>query len=451
MPCLNEADTLATCIRKALAAMRNAGIAGEVVVADNGSTDDSPAIAREEGARLVQVADRGYGAALMGGIEAAQGRFVIMGDADDSYDFGEVPTFVARLRAGYDLVQGCRLESGGGRVLPGAMPRLHRWLGNPMFSRIARHWFRAPVHDIYCGLRGFTKTLYQTLDQRCTGMEFATEMIIKASLSGARIGEVPITLHPDGRTSHSPHLNTFRDGWRTLRFFLMCTPRRLFLMPGLTLVVLGIAGFTVAMPGMTLGRMTFDAHTLLFASLALICGSQSMLFALIAKTFAITAGSMSSRALTLRRQPMPNSRVRPTSAASGAIAPASAATSGARSVRTPGASTASRDSTCSSPGPPRASTGWPAASSVRASTATCESGQVLVGHEPAGTSPSVRAGSSTPARPRHSAPVRRARSVSARCGRGGTAAPPAARARRSSEAAAYSRWSSPGCCTRGTV
>jgi len=189
------------------------------------------------------------------------------------------------------------------------MPRLHRWLGNPMFSRIARRWFRAPVHDIYCGLRGFTKTLYQQLDQRCTGMEFATEMIIKASLSGARIGEVPITLHPDGRKSHSPHLKTFRDGWRTLRFFLMCTPRRLFLMPGLTLVVLGIAGFTVAMPGMTFGRMTFDAHTLLFASLAVICGSQSMLFALIAKTFAITEGVLPpdpridrfARILTLER------------------------------------------------------------------------------------------------------------------------------------------------------
>ena len=290
MPCLNEADTLATCIRKALTAMKNAGIAGEVVVADNGSTDDSRAIAIAEGARLVPVADRGYGAALMGGIEAARGRFVIMGDADDSYDFGEVPAFVERLREGDDLVQGCRLESGGGRVLPGAMPRLHRWLGNPMFSRIARRWFRAPVHDIYCGLRGFTKAFYQTLDQRCTGMEFATEMIIKASLSGARIGEVPITLHPDGRTSHPPHLKTFRDGWRTLRFFLMCTPRRLFLMPGLMLVALGIAGFTVAMPGMTIARMTFDAHTLLFAGLAVICGSQSMLFALIAKTFAITEG-----------------------------------------------------------------------------------------------------------------------------------------------------------------
>ena len=290
MPCLNEADTLAICIRKARVAMRNAGIAGEVVVADNGSTDDSAAIARAEGARLVLVADRGYGAALMGGIDAARGRFVIMGDADDSYDFGEVPAFVERLREGYDLVQGCRLESGGGRVLPGAMPRLHRWLGNPMFSRIARRWFHAPVHDVYCGLRGFTKTLYQTLDQRCTGMEFATEMIIKASLAGAQIGEVPITLHPDGRIHHPPHLNTIRDGWRTLRFFLMCTPRRLFLMPGLTLLVLGLAGFTVAMPGMTIGRLTFDAHTLLFASLAVICGTQSMFFALIAKTFAITEG-----------------------------------------------------------------------------------------------------------------------------------------------------------------
>jgi len=290
MPCLNEADTLATCIRKARTAMRDAGISGEVVVADNGSTDDSRAIAAAEGARVVPVADRGYGAALMGGIDAARGRFVIMGDADDSYDFGEVPAFVERLREGYDLVQGCRLESGGGRVLPGAMPRLHRWIGNPMFSRVARRWFRVPVHDIYCGMRGFTKSLYERLDQRCTGMEFATEMIIKASLSGARIGEVPITLHPDGRRSHPPHLKTLRDGWRTLRFFLMCTPRRLFLMPGLTLVVLGLAGFTVAMPGMTIGRLSFDAHTLLFASLAVICGTQSMFFALIAKTFAITEG-----------------------------------------------------------------------------------------------------------------------------------------------------------------
>jgi len=309
MPCLNEADTLATCIRKARTAMENAGIVGEVLVADNGSSDDSVAIARSAGARVVLVTEKGYGAALMGGITAARGRFVIMGDADDSYDFGELPKFVERLRAGDELVQGCRLASGGGRVLPGAMPPLHRWLGNPVFSRVARRWFRAPVHDIYCGLRGFTKALYQRLDQRCTGMEFATEMIIKASLAGARIGEVPITLHPDGRKSHPPHLKTFRDGWRTLRFFLMCSPRRLFLLPGLTLIVLGIAGYTVAMPGMTIGRMTFDAHTLLFASLAVICGSQSMFFSVIAKTFAISEGVLPhdprvqrfSRLVTLER------------------------------------------------------------------------------------------------------------------------------------------------------
>jgi hypothetical protein len=290
MPCLNEADTVASCIRKALAAMKGAGISGEVVVADNGSTDASREIATAEGARVVTVSDRGYGAALMGGIEAAHGRLVVMGDADESYDFGEVPALVGRLREGYDLVQGCRLRSGGGHILPGAMPRLHRWLGNPMFSRIARRWFRAPVHDIYCGLRGFTKAFYLKLDQRCTGMEFATEMIIKASLLGARIGEVPITLHPDGRKQHPPHLKTFRDGWRTLRFFLMCTPRRLFLRPGLILVALGLAGYTAAMPGLTVRGMTFDAHTLLFASLAVICGYQSMLFAFIAKTFAITEG-----------------------------------------------------------------------------------------------------------------------------------------------------------------
>jgi glycosyl transferase family 2 len=309
MPCLNESDTVATCVRKARTAMETAGIVGEVVVADNGSTDDSITVARAAGARVVRVADKGYGAALMGGISAARGRFVIMGDADDSYDFGEVPKFVGRLRGGDDLVQGCRLASGGGRVLPGAMPRLHRWFGNPFFSHVARRWFRAPVHDIYCGLRGFTKTLYQGLDQRCTGMEFATEMIIKASLTGAKIGEVPITLHPDGRKSHPPHLKTFWDGWRTLRFFLMCSPRRLFLLPGLILVALGIAGYTAAMPGMTIGGATFDAHTLLFASLAVICGSQSMFFSAIAKTFAITEGVLPhdprvqrfSRLLTLER------------------------------------------------------------------------------------------------------------------------------------------------------
>jgi hypothetical protein len=226
----------------------------------------------------------------MGGIAAARGRFIVMGDADDSYDFGEIPKFVEKLRGGYDLVQGCRLQSGGGRVLPGAMPPLHRWLGNPLFSHLARQWFRAPVHDVYCGLRGFTRQLYDRLDQRCTGMEFATEMIIKSSLGGARIGEVPITLHPDGRRGHAPHLKTFRDGWRTLRFFLLFSPRWLFLVPGILLMLLGALGFALVMPGLRIGRVGFDAHTLLFASLSVICGYQSVLFAVFTKVFSISEG-----------------------------------------------------------------------------------------------------------------------------------------------------------------
>jgi glycosyltransferase involved in cell wall biosynthesis len=290
MPCLNEADTLAVCIRKARAALEQAGISGEVVVADNGSSDDSVEIAQREGARVVPVKVPGYGAALMGGIDAARGRFVIMGDADDSYDFGELPKFVEQLRAGHDLVQGCRLEAGGGRVLPGAMPFTHRWFGNPMFSVLARRWFHAPVTDIYCGMRGFKRDLIARLDQRCTGMEFATEMVIKASLVRAQIAEVPITLHPDGRRSHPPHLKTVRDGWRTLRFFLWYSPRQLFLIPGLVLIALGVLGYALAMPGVTIGPMTFDAHTLLFASLAMIAGYQSGFFAVFAKTFAITEG-----------------------------------------------------------------------------------------------------------------------------------------------------------------
>jgi glycosyltransferase involved in cell wall biosynthesis len=290
MPCLNEADTLAVCIGKAQRALREHGIAGEVVIADNGSTDGSPEIAIAQGARLINVAGRGYGCALRGGIAAARGRFILMGDADDSYDFLEAPRFLARLREGFELVQGCRLPAGGGTILPGAMPLLHRWWGNPMFSLLGRWWFRAPIHDIYCGLRGFTRALYDRLDLRCTGMEFATEMIIKASLTGARIAEVPITLHPDGRKAHAPHLKTFRDGWRTLRFFLMYSPRWLFLMPGMLLVALGLAGYAVAMPGVRIGGVAFDAHTLLFASLAILLGYQSVLFAIYTKTFAISEG-----------------------------------------------------------------------------------------------------------------------------------------------------------------
>ncbi|HKV75093.1 MAG TPA: glycosyltransferase family 2 protein, partial [Gemmatimonadales bacterium] len=203
MPCLNEADTLAICVGKARRALAEAGIPGEIVVADNGSTDGSQAIAEREGARVVPIAMRGYGSALMGGIAAAQGRYVLMGDADDSYDFLESPRFLPALRAGADLVQGCRLPAGGGTVTPGAMPFLHRWWGNPMFSAMARQWYGAPTHDIYCGMRAFRRELVDRLDLRCTGMEYATEMIIKATIHGAKIAEVPITLHPDGRVSHA--------------------------------------------------------------------------------------------------------------------------------------------------------------------------------------------------------------------------------------------------------
>jgi glycosyltransferase involved in cell wall biosynthesis len=292
MPCLNEADTLATCIEKAQRALEQHNIDGEVVIADNGSTDGSQAIAIGKGARVVDVAAKGYGNALMGGISAARGRYIIMGDADDSYDFLEIPKFVEKLREGYDLVQGCRLPGGGGTVKRGAMPFLHRWVGNPLFSVMTRCWFWAPISDVYCGMRGFTKRWYDRLDQRCTGMEFATEMIIKSSLYNARITEVPITLHPDGRKAHPPHLKTFRDGWRTLRFFLMYSPRWLFFKPGVMLVLLGLLGYAIALPGLTIGGMTFDAHSLLFASLAMILGYQSILFAIFTKTFAVSEGLM---------------------------------------------------------------------------------------------------------------------------------------------------------------
>jgi hypothetical protein len=270
--------------------MAEHGIAGEVVIADNGSRDDSVAIAERAGARIVNVSERGYGSALMGGIAAARGRFILMGDCDDSYDFLEIPRFVDELRKGHDLVQGCRLPAGGGTVLPGAMPPLHRWFGNPLLSALVRTMFGAPVRDTYCGMRGFTRELYDRLDQRCTGMEFATEMIIKSTLHEARISEVPITLHPDGRRSHGPHLRTFRDGWRTLRFFLLYSPRWLFLVPGLLLVALGGLGYALALPGAEISGLRFDAHTLLVASLAVLLGYQSILFAIFSKTFAVTTG-----------------------------------------------------------------------------------------------------------------------------------------------------------------
>ena len=290
MPCLNEADTLATCIEKAKRAIAQAGIEAEIIVADNGSTDGSQEIGERHGARVIPVTNRGYGAALMGGINAARGRYVIMGDADDSYDWGEIPRFVAKLREGFELVQGCRLPSGGGTVSPGAMRVLHRWWGNPMFSAMARLWFRAPIHDIHCGMRGFTKELYTKLEQRCAGMEFASEMIIKATFQNARIAEVPITLHPDGRTAHPPHLKTFRDGWRHLRFMLLYSPRWLFLIPGALLILAGLAAYGLAMPSVPLGRVRLDVHTILVGSLAILCGYQAILFAVFAKIFAISEG-----------------------------------------------------------------------------------------------------------------------------------------------------------------
>ena len=290
LPCLNEAETLATCIKKSRDTLSEHHIDSEIIVADNGSSDGSNDIAKQLGARVVHVKERGYGNALIQGISAAHGEFIIMGDADDSYDFREIPNFVVKLRQGFDLVQGCRLPSGGGTILPGAMPFLHRVWGNPMFSYLTRRWFKSPIHDLNCGMRGFRKDFYNALDQRCTGMEFAAEMIIKASLRNKRIGEIPITLHPDGRKSHAPHLRTFRDGWRTIRLLLIYSPRWLFLVPGLLLILFGLLGYAIALPGMTLGGVTFDVHTLLFASLAILCGYQSIIFAISAKTFAISEG-----------------------------------------------------------------------------------------------------------------------------------------------------------------
>jgi glycosyltransferase involved in cell wall biosynthesis len=290
MPCLNEADTLESCLAKAQRALHEGGIRGEIIVADNGSTDGSQEIVQRMGARLVPVKARGYGNALMGGITAARGKYVIMGDADDSYDFREVPKFVEKLREGYDLVQGCRLPVGGGRIMSGAMPFLHRWWGNPMFSMMARTWFHAPIHDVYCGLRGFTKAHYENLRQQCVGMEFATEMIVKSSLFKTRMSEVPITLYVDGRKAHAPHLKTFRDGWRTLRFFMMYSPRWLFFLPGVALMIFGLLGFGMALPGVRIGPAHLGAHTLLFASLFILCGYQTVLFALFSKTFAVSQG-----------------------------------------------------------------------------------------------------------------------------------------------------------------
>jgi glycosyltransferase involved in cell wall biosynthesis len=287
MPCLNEAETLETCIKKALGFLRESGVAGEVIVADNESTDGSQDIAVKAGARLVPVAQKGYGSALMGGIAAAHGRFVIMGDADDSYDFTNLQPFLEKLRAGFDLVMGNRFLGG---IQPGAMPFLHRHLGNPVLTGLGRLFFKTPVGDFHCGLRGFSKAAVEKMELRTTGMEFASEMVVKTSLLGMRVAEVPTTLSPDGRGRPS-HLRTWRDGWRHLRFLLMYSPRWLFLYPGVALMCIGLFGCLWLLPGpRKVGNLTFDVHTLLYASLAVLIGFQAVLFALFTKIFAITEG-----------------------------------------------------------------------------------------------------------------------------------------------------------------
>jgi glycosyltransferase involved in cell wall biosynthesis len=290
IPCLNEVRTVAGCVRIARLALADAGLVGEIVVADNGSTDGSQEAACAEGARIVAVSARGYGNALMAGIEAAHGRFVIMGDADGSYDFATMPRFVERLREGFELVQGCRLPAGGGTVEAGAMPPLHRWLGNPALTLLARLMFRTPVHDVYCGLRGFSKAFYERMNMRCTGMEFATEMIVKASLNRVRSTEIPITLHRDGRQGDASHLRTFRDGWRTLRLFLLFSPRWLFFIPAMGLLAVGLGLTWLALTNQSLHAVVIGAHSLLVGNLAVIIGLQLVFFWLFAKTFAVNEG-----------------------------------------------------------------------------------------------------------------------------------------------------------------
>ena len=290
MPCLNEAETIAQCIAKAHRGIARAGVAGEILIADNGSTDGSQAIAEKLGARVIAVQEKGYGNALRGGIAAAQGKYILMGDADDSYDFSEADRFVKKFQEGYDLVMGCRLPIGGGTILPGAMPWKNRWLGNPSLSFIGRLFFKCPAHDFHAGLRGFTKAALEQMELQTTGMEFASEMVIKATLKKLRIAEVPITLHPDGR-SRPPHLKPWRDGWRHLRFMLLYSPRWLFLVPGLALSLVG-AVFSVALSFATfrLGAVVFDVGTLTVACMTVVIGFQLVAFAFFTKVFAIAEG-----------------------------------------------------------------------------------------------------------------------------------------------------------------
>ncbi|MBK5213898.1 MAG: glycosyltransferase family 2 protein [Flavobacteriaceae bacterium] len=284
MPCLNEAETLAVCIEKAQGFFERENINGEVIIADNGSTDGSQQIAKNLNATVVNVPQKGYGSALRGGIEAANGKYVIMGDADDSYDFNNLMPYVSKLREGNDLVMGNRFKGG---IKKGAMPFLHKYLGNPVLSFIGRLFFKSKIGDFHCGLRGFSKEAYYKMELKTTGMEFASEMIVKASLKNLKIAEVPTVLSPDGRT-RPPHLNTWRDGWRHLRFLVLYSPNWLFLIPGLLLMVFGVitSAFLIAGP-VSIGTVNFDVHTLLFTSGFVLIGFQFILFYGLTKVFTV--------------------------------------------------------------------------------------------------------------------------------------------------------------------
>jgi Glycosyl transferase family 2 len=287
MPCLNEAETVATCVTKARAFLTDHDIDGEVVVADNGSTDGSQQLAAAAGARVVSIPERGYGSVLRGGIRAARGKYVIMGDADGSYDFAAIMPFIDRLRTGADLVMGNRFQGG---IEPGAMPALHRYLGNPVLSSVGRLFFQIKVGDFHCGLRGFRRDSALSVGLQSSGMEFASEMVVRAALAGQQVEEVPTTLSPDGR-SRPPHLRSWRDGWRHLKFLLLFSPRWLFLIPGAVLFALGLLMGGAVMPApLRLDGITFDVNTLVVASGMVVIGFQAVLCALFAQVFASTEG-----------------------------------------------------------------------------------------------------------------------------------------------------------------
>jgi len=298
IPCLNEANSVAFCVDKAVNAFRAAGLSGEVIVADNGSTDGSIQIAEEHGARVIRVPERGYGAALRAGIAAAGGSFIIMGDADDSYDFTDVPRFVEKLREGFDIVMGNRFRGG---IKPGAMPPLHKYFGNPGLTALLNTLFHAHIGDSYCGMRGFTRGLYDRLDLRSSGMEFALEMIIKSAQIGARISEIPIILWPDKR-GRAPHLRSFRDGWRSLRFMLLYAPNWLFLLPGATLVLVGLFLVFWLLPGPRhiSPHVGLDIHTMIFGVIFTLLGMQILSIGAFAKVFSY-AERFDRRSVSLRR------------------------------------------------------------------------------------------------------------------------------------------------------